>query len=410
MDILLISYVYPPEHAPTGVNFSELAEDLAKSGHRVTILTGWPSHPEGKLYPGWRAKFRREEQTQQGYRLIRCGHSLHLRRSIPWKLWYFFTFAVSSFVNGLFSGKSDVVVSCSTPLFGTWTSWALAKLKRARYVYWIHDIHPETIRNAGMIGETNPVYRLLLALDKFICRHSTLVATLTEEMRRHLVARGLNPDKVILMLHWVDAKKIAPCSSDNPWRRRHEIGLDKFVVLHAGTIGYISGAEVIVDAARIIANRPDILILFVGGGPVKEILVKKTREYGLQNLKFLPFQPAEELAQVQATGNVGLVTLLPESGASSIPSKMHGYTAAGKAVIASVADGTATAKMIRDNDFGVVCPAQDAQALAAAILRLADNPAEAERMGRNALEFFRKTYNREICTRKAEQILTSLAQ
>ncbi|MGD0655484.1 MAG: glycosyltransferase family 4 protein [Thermoguttaceae bacterium] len=408
MNILLISYVYPPEHAPTGVNFSELAEDLVKSGHRVTILTGWPSHPEGKLYPGWRAKFRSKEQTEQGYCLIRCGHSLHLRQSIPWKLWYFFTFAVSSFINGLFSGKTDVVVSCSTPLFGPWTSWVLAKLKRARHVYWIHDIHPEAISNAGMIREASLAYRLMLASDKFICRHSTLVATLTEDMRQNLIARGLNPDKVILMLHWVDAKKITPCSSDNPWRREHEIELGKFIVLHAGTIGFISGAGVIIDAARIVANRWDILFLVVGDGPLKEKLVEKTQEYALNNVKFLPFQSADVLAQVQATGNVGLVTLLPESGASSIPSKMHGYTAAGKPVIASVADATATAKMIRNNDFGIVCPVQDAQALAAAILRLADNPAETERLGRNALEFFLSTYDREICTRKAERILASL--
>jgi colanic acid biosynthesis glycosyl transferase WcaI len=408
MNVLIICYVHPPEHAPTGVNCAELAEDLVKSGHKVTILTGWPSHPEGSLYPGWHARFRQTTQTEEGYRLIRCGHALHPRFNKFWKLWFYFTFAISSFINGLFTGKVDVIVSCSTLVFGPLTSWSLAKVKRARYVYWVQDIHPETIRNAGLISETNPIYRLLLASDKFICRHSTLVGTLTDAMQQILVARGLDPKKVILMMHWVDAKKIPPCSSDNPWRREHEIDLNKFVVLHAGTIGYISGAEVVIDAAQIIADRTDILFLIVGDGPLKEKLIARSHKYGLKNVKFLPFQGADVLAQMQATGDVGLVTLLPESGGSSIPSKMHGYTAAGKPVIASVADDSPTARMIRNGNFGIVCPVQDPQAIAQAILHLAENRSEAEEMGRRGREFFLSIFDREICTRQIEQILTSI--
>jgi colanic acid biosynthesis glycosyl transferase WcaI len=408
MNVLLICHVFPPEHAPTGVNFSELAEDLSKSGHNVTILTGWPSHPEGTLYPGWKSKFRSVERTNEGYRLIRCGHSLHKRHRAIWKLWYYFTFAISSFFIGLFSGKADVMVSCSTPLFGSLTSLILSKIKRAKFVYWIHDIHPEAARNAGLIRESSVAYRMMYALDKFVCRSSTLVATLTETMRDNLVARGLDPNKVIIMLHWVDSKKITPIAHVNPWRRQNNIPHDKFIALHAGTIGFISGAEMLIDAARIIAVRTDILFLFVGDGPLKAKLVEKTNEYGLNNVKFLPFQPAEVLGEMQATGNVGLVTLLPETGESSIPSKMHGYTAAGRAVIAGVADDTPTAKMIREGGFGIVCPPQDANAMADAILHLADNLAESERLGQKARNFFLSVYDREICTRKVEQILLGL--
>jgi glycosyltransferase involved in cell wall biosynthesis len=87
---------------------------------------------------------------------------------------------------------------------------------------------------------------------------------------------------------------------------------------------------------------------------------------------------------------------------------MHGYTAAGKPVIASVADDSPTARMIRNGNFGIVCPVQDPQAIAQAILHLAENRSEAEEMGRRGREFFLSIFDREICTRQIEQILTSI--
>lgn len=408
MNIFLLCPVYPPEHCAAGVNIAELAEDLAKVGHSVTVITGWPSHPAGKLYDGWHARFRSVEQVREGYRLIRCLHSFVSRRGIPSKLWYYFTYTVSTFIAGLMAGKADVVLFCSLPLFNG-ANLLLARLKGAQSLYWIHDVHPETSRNAGMIREGSLTYRLSLALDRFVCRHSTQVATLTDAMRETLLKRGLDPAKVILMRHWVDPQKISPRSRDNPWRREQAIDLGKFVVLHAGTMGYISGAEVIVDAAQRLRQRQDILFLIVGDGPLKQRLMDTARELGLPNVKFLPFQPAEVLADVQATGDVGLVTLLPETGETSIPSKMHGYTAAARPVIASVAPDCPTARMVRDGQFGMVCPSQDASALADAIAHLADHRDVAQQMGQCARRAFLSTFDRTECVNEALGILLALA-
>lgn len=408
MNIFLLCPVYPPEHCAAGVNIAELAEDLAKAGHAVTVITGWPSHPGGPLYAGWQARFRSVEQLPEGYRLIRCGHSFVARRTIPRKLWYYLTYTVSTFVNGLISGKADLLLFCSVPLFNG-ANLLLARLKGARSLYWIHDVHPETSRNAGMIREGSLAYRASLALDRFVCRHSTVVATLTDAMRETLLNRGLDSERVILMRHWVDPEKIAPRPRDNPWRRAQGIGPEKFVVLHAGTMGYISGAEVIVDAACRLRNREDILFLIVGDGPLRPRLVDKARALGLKNMKFLPFQPAAALPDVQGTGDVGLVTLLPQTGETSIPSKMHGYTAAARPVIASVAADCPTARMVCEGRFGIVCPSQDADALASAIDQLADRRETAHEMGQRARRAFLSTFDRAECAGKAVEILVSLA-
>ncbi len=405
MNIFLVCHVYPPEHAPAGVIISELAEDLVKCGHRVTVITGFPSHPGGPLYPGWKASLRQVEDVPEGFRLVRCCHSFHPRNQIIWKLWYYLTFALSSFWGGLRSGKADVIVILSTPIFGGLTCVLLAMCKRAKSLYWIYDVHPEASRNAGFLRDNSLVYRFFRAIDTFVCRRTTLVATLSEPMRQLVLARGLPPQKAIVLSLWVDPRKIVPGARDNAWRREHGVGLDKFIVLCAGTIGFISGAEVIIDAAERLRHRQDIYFLIVGEGPVKEKLIDKSRQYGLQNVKFLSFQPADVLSEVQATGDVGLVTLLPSTGESSVPSKMFGYTAAARPVIASVAADTPTAEMVREGQFGIVCPPQDAQALADAICQLADDHAKAEQMGCCAREFFVREFGREKCVCEAERIL-----
>ena len=58
LKILIICYVYPPEVAPAGIMVRELADDLSAKGHKVTVQTGWPNHPKGKLYPGYKMKWR----------------------------------------------------------------------------------------------------------------------------------------------------------------------------------------------------------------------------------------------------------------------------------------------------------------------------------------------------------------
>lgn len=404
MRILDICHVYPPEHAPAGIQAAELAEDLARAGHDITVLTGWPNHPAGVLFAGWRARVRAASVTAAGFRVVRCLHSIHPRGRMAWRLWYYLTFAVSTFVNGLLCRRPDVVVCESTPVFGPPLALLLARLRRARFVYRIHDVHPEAAFHAGLLA-AGPVYRLLRGLDTWVCRRATLVLTLTEGMRETLLGRGLPPERVVVARQWLDGTRVVPGNRDNPWRRAQGIPPGRFVILYAGTIGHVSGAQVVVEAARLLSDRADLLFLFVGDGPVRVSCERAARMHGLGNVRFLPFQPEECLSDVQATADVGVVTLLEGSGDTSIPSKVHGYTAAGRPVIASVRADSAIAEIVRDGDLGRVVAPGDAAALADAVVALAASPAEAARLGENARRFFERFFDRGPQTARVERIL-----
>jgi len=406
--VLILIHIYPPEHAPAGINAAELAQELTDAGHEVTVLTGFPSHPAGPLFDGWKAKFYTKERTDGGFTVVRCIHSFAKRFRLLPKLWYYGTFALGSFVVGLHQESFDVMIMQSTPLFGNFTGVLLAKLRRAKVFYWIQDVHPESAINAGLIKE-GLATAMMKKLDTWVCRRSDVVGTLTDDMRQLLLDRGLSEEHVVLQRHWLDESRIYPMSRMNGWRHRFDIPPEKFVVLHAGTIGYISGAAVIIEAARLLRNRDDLLFLFVGDGPLKSDLEKMSADYGLSNVKFLPFQPEEDVNEMQATGDVGLVTLKPRSGASSIPSKMHGYTAAGRPVIAGVDAESATSRLISEGDFGWVPPPSDAGALAEAISAAASDPALCQQKGARARVFFEREFGRKAVTRKFRVRLEAMA-
>jgi colanic acid biosynthesis glycosyl transferase WcaI len=404
MRLLDICHVYPPEHAPAGVQARDFAEDLTRMGHEVTVLTGWPNHPGGRLHPGWKVRFREASRTDAGFALVRCGHSIHRGFRMLSRLFYYLTFAASTFVNGLFCGRPDVVFCESTPIFGPIAALLLARLRGAKFVYRIHDVHPEAALNAGLI-RVGLAYRLLRGLDSWVCRRADLVLPLTDGMRRCLLARGLPADRVVVARQWFDGGKVTPGPRDNSWRRAQGIPTDQFVVLYAGTIGYISGAQVVVEAAALLRHRSEILFLFVGDGPVKEECRRLAESRGLTQVRFLPFQPAKMLSEVQATADVGLVTLLDGSGDTSVPSKVHGYTAAGRPVVASVRADSATAETVAEGDFGTVVPPGDAGELAKAIVSLADERELAARLGANARRFFASRFDRSSGTARLEEIL-----
>jgi colanic acid biosynthesis glycosyl transferase WcaI len=406
MRILIISLVYPPEHAAAGIMVAELAHELAHAGHEVTVLTGFPSHPAGRLFPGWKAKLLSRERTGGSFTLLRCLHSFAPRFGTLGKLWYHFTFAVSSFWAGLRAGRFDVLVLPSTPVFCGPAAILLAWIRKAKTFYWIHDIHPESAINAGLLKE-GALSRVMKATDSWVCRKAGMVATPTEEMREVILARGLPAEHVVIQRHWLDEDRIQP-SSHNGWRDKHGISPADFVALHAGTVGYISGALVIVEAARVLAKHPGILFLFVGDGPLKAELQKKAEEYGLENVRFLPFQSEEDLNSMLASGDVGLVVLKAQSAATSIPSKMYGYTSAGRPVIASVAPASSVARFIHAGRFGWAVPPADPEALAGAVLQAAADVGECRRRGRKAREFFVSEFGRRVVVDGFRQKLEGL--
>jgi len=171
-------------------------------------------------------------------------------------------------------------------------------------------------------------------------------------------------------------------------------------VLYAGTIGLISGAEIVIGAARQLEPYRDILFLLVGEGNVKDQIAAKALEFGLNNIRFLPFQPRERLSEVQATADVSLVTLIPGRGKTSVPSKVLGYMAAARPVVAAVDKDCDTAELIRKAECGLVVPPAQEEALSEAILYFYRCPKDRKVTGEKGSKYFRLNFERRHVTKK----------
>jgi len=386
----------------------ELAEDLSSRGHEVVVMTTFPNQPLGRVYDGYERRFCQVERGK-GYKIIRIWHTIPNKKKHVSRILWWFSWAISTFIFVLGQRRFDVVYAHTTPITGSFLTFAAAHLRGSAYLYGIYDIYPETVADVGMVSPESRVYRIALKIDTWVCHKVQRILTLSEGLKTTLAQRGISRDKIAVMPFWIDENELTPLPRNNDWRRENNIPDDAFVVLYAGTIGIISGAVMMADVAHRLRDVAKLLFLFVGEGPAKAGAMLRAQELDLPNMKFLPFQPRERLAEVQSAADVGVITLKPDAGKNSLPSKMLGYLACGRAVLASVDLDSDTARCIQDADCGIVTPAQDVEETARAIRKLME-PGIAADFGRRSREFFLAHYGRSSATKANEDLLLNVAR
>jgi colanic acid biosynthesis glycosyl transferase WcaI len=217
-----------------------------------------------------------------------------------------------------------------------------------------------------------------------MARRADRVVAIGETMAERLVdGKGADARKVVVIHNWADSAVFTPADKTNPFAAAHGLG-SAFVVLHGGNIGLSQQLDSIVDAAALLRDRPDIVILFVGDGARRVRLEDDVRSRGLANVRFVDYQPREQMPWTYATADLCLVSLKRGLAGYIVPSKLYTILAAGCAYVAAVEDACEVAHLTRTHDCGVVVPPGDAGAIADAIRRLADDPARRAAMGARA--------------------------
>lgn len=402
MRIGLICQYFPPEVAPMGFMISELAHDLAAAGHSVTVFTGYPNHPAGRVMGGYRCRLPGlDEHRTDGVLVRRNWLYISPSKSVFARLLNYGSFAVSTLISAI-ARRHDVYLIVSPPLSNIMIGFML-RLAGRRYVLNVQDIFPDAAIATGMLRNTL-VIRVLSWCEKLAYRLAGKVAVISDGFVGNLVAKGVPREKIALIPNWIDVDEIRPRPRANDFSGQH--GLDgKFTVLYSGTIGLVSGAEIVAEAAERLRDVPDIVVMMVGEGIVKTRIEERARERSLSNMRFAPFQPRGILSDVLSSASVGLITLKPGYGGNSVPSKILGYLAAARPVIASVEPDSDTWTFVEDAQCGLCVRPGDAAALADAVRRLHDDPGLCERLGRNGRAYLEQNLSRQTITAKYAQAL-----
>jgi len=275
------------------------------------------------------------------------------------------------------------------------------------YVYYVKDVYPEAAVNAGILRNESAIARACRDWDRRLCLKSASVVVISEAMKTLLATSRQLPDEQFTVIpDWLDDTKFKPVGSSGSWRQTQNIHDDAFVAMFAGTLGYVSGAEVLVNVATRLQAWPEVEILCIGEGRRKEAMIEHAHALGLQNIRFLPFQPSECVPEMQAAADVMLLTTHPDSSDSSVPSKLISYLAAGRPVICAAKEDAAVARTVRGANAGIIVPPGDADAIAEAILRLKKDRRTADEMGQNARKYFLDHYTEQRAYRQFVELLS----
>jgi colanic acid biosynthesis glycosyl transferase WcaI len=365
---------YWPDTGATGQLLTELAEDLAAvHGMTVTVVTGYPAGRDAAALP--------PAETRNGVRIIRARGTTWSPRSFAGRAANYLTYFLSALAMARRLPRQDLTVALTDPpIIGL---AALAARPRSGMVFFCQDIFPEvaTLLEDFHSGTVNTI---LEWLNRYLVRRAARIIALGDTMAARLVqGKGADAAKISVIHNWADTSAIVPSARHNVFAAQHGLD-DRFVVLHAGNLGLGQNLDVVIDAAALLQERHDIVILFIGDGNRKLALEAAVRERRLDNVRFLPFQPREQLRWTYASSDVCLVSLKPGLSGYIVPSKVYPILAAGRPFIAAVDALSEAAALTERHRCGVVVPPGDPRALADAIVALAGQPQVREAMGGRA--------------------------
>jgi glycosyltransferase involved in cell wall biosynthesis len=394
--ILYVSQYFPPEMGAPAARVGELSHYWAQAGHAVTVLTGFPNHPTGIVPAEYRSKLRRLVFREKvgGVNLVRTWLLPFPNRRTHQRMLNYSSFCFSSAATGLFIEHPDVVIASSPQLLVGLSGWWLARCKRAKFIFEVRDLWPESLAAVGVGSPDSFFYRSLSRIAGFLYRNSDHIVVVTDAFRDFLVQHwGLPPEKISVVENGVEVDRFSPKASDHDVRA----GLDaegRFVVSYIGTMGNAHGLQALVEAAAKLQDAsPQVLFLLLGEGAEKRQLQSLAQTRGLTNLCFLNQQPRENIPAYICASDACVVMLKnSEIFRTVIPSKMLEFMSCARPVILGV-EGQAR-KILEEAQAGICFEPENSSALANAVLHLAGNPQLGETLGRNGRRHILQHFSR----------------
>ena len=400
MHILLIHQVFVRPQDPGGTRHYEFAQQLVRRGHRVTVLAGTRSYLTGEPLGA-----ERRQTLEPGLEVVRSWVLGGAGSGALGRLLAFGSFVVTAFLDGLRIPAVSLIWGTSPPLSQALTAWALARLKRIPWLLEVRDLWPAfavqvgVLRNRTLIG-------LAQGLERFLYRRADRIVLNSPGFISHLVDAGAEPSKLAFVPNGVDTQLFDPGAQGGELRRL--AGLEgKFIALYAGAHGMANDLGQLLAAADLLRDDPRFAFVLVGDGREKVALQSKGRAMGLTNVTFLPAIEKAGVPGLLADADCGLVVLKPiPLFTTTYPNKMFDYMAAGKPVVLAI-DGVAR-RLVEEADAGVCIPPGDPAALAAALQRLANDPALARELGRRGRAYVETHYDRAQLALQMEGIMLGL--
>ncbi|MEQ1528923.1 MAG: glycosyltransferase family 4 protein [Methylococcales bacterium] len=403
MKILIVSQYFWPEN----FRINDLASEMVRRGHKVTVLTGLPNYPEGKVLKQF-SNDPTHFANYKGVGIIRVPLIPRGQGGLRLILNYF-TFAISASILGLWKlrgRKFDVIFAFEpSPITVGIPAVVMRAVKRAPLAFWVLDLWPETLQAIGVVHSRV----LLLAVSKlvtFIYKRCDLILAQSKSFIPKIQKYAGASHRVVYFPSWAesifDMQRVTP-AGEVPFRH------GSFNVMFAGNIGDAQDFPAILKAVESLKSHERIRWLIVGDGRKAHWVVDEIKRRNLQHcFLMLGRYPVERMPSFFKHADALLVSLKDEPIFSmTIPGKLQSYLAAGIPVVAML-NGEG-AEVVKSSNSGLTCAAGDHVGLAEAVLQLSKVACnEREKMGRNGLEVSAREFDRNKLIDQLEKLLEKL--
>ena len=365
--IIFVNRVFPPDRGATGRCLHDLATRMVDAGWRVTVVA------DGKAS---------RSHAPDGIALHRTGGGVPDGERPDARAYLRSLCRLAG--RALCLPRHDVVVTMTDPPMLALAGPMLAARHGAASLHWCQDLYPDLLPVLG-VRMPSMVRRLAgRGMARSLCRHDAVIA-IGRCMRDRIAAMGVKGERLRLLPNWPDPA-IRPRSEEGSMFRRSlgvEDGEGRFVVAYSGTLGLAHPMDGVLEAAaRLQDSDPDILFLLTGEGRGFAAAEGEARRRGLRNLRRLPWQPADRLAESLSAADLHLVTMHPAAEGMLVPSKLAGVQAAGRPCLFLGPRGSEAAARVAG--CGLVIDPFDGAAIADAVRSYAADPVRCAAEGAHA--------------------------
>lgn len=391
--LLVLCQLFYPELVSTGQTLTELCEALVDLGVDIEVVCGPGTLVDRKKHIPRYLEYR-------GIRIKRVWGTRFPKLNLFGRIINQVTFVFSAFLHLLFTTSKRPILVLTNPPFLAVTCAILKSIGIGNpYLYLIFDVYPDTVINLGILKEKSLVARMWDWLNIFTFQHAAEIIVIgrcmrdviSQKMKKYRVDDGIA--KIHFIHIWSDNKLIqSALGKKNPFRESW--GLEnKFVISYSGNMARFNDMETIMEAVNDLHGYQDIVFLFIGEGYKKSWMIAFAKQRQLTNCQFHSYVEREQLGFSLSCAQVGLVSLAKGQEGLSVPSKTFGLMAVGIPIIAIMDKKSEIARIILEEECGIVVEPGEKTDLLNAILALYNSRQKLESMGKNALRAIETKYN-----------------
>lgn len=404
----ILSQWYDPEPGGGAVP-GVLANGLVERGHEVKVLTGFPNYPTGRVYPGYRQRWKHVESPRPRLTVKRTPlYASHdgnpLARSVN-----YLSFGATALIQSLdHLADRDALWVFNSPAPVGAVARQMARRRDVPVLVHVMDLWPDSVLDSGMLSHGRVHSLANHALGSVVRRTheaASLVAVTSPGQIAALTERGVPSEKLRYIPVWANEEVFFPQESDRTCLPREARDAD-VVLMYAGSMGHVQRLDTLIRAVS--HTGPAVQLVMAGTGVAESSLRALARDLRANNIHFMGPQPPGSMGRISAAADLHFVSLDDTPlMRMTMPSKVQSIMALGRPILATAAGDAAA--VIEAAGAGLALSPGDEMGLRCALAQLGSSPEQLLTWGQAARAYYESQFSRTRALDRVERALLDIS-